>query len=146
MLRKVRGLLGVGLTWGTLWGAIMATIGFITMAVDPDSIDPGEHPLIIGAIVGMLGFVSGVSFGAILTLAEKRRTLRELSPWRAALWGALGAVALPLLTPMSNTLALIVAPLGAAFASASVAIARRAALRQGDQQRLLAVDDESPDA
>ena len=29
LLSKVRGLLGVGVTWGTLWGVIGAGVGFV---------------------------------------------------------------------------------------------------------------------
>jgi hypothetical protein len=68
--------------------------------------------------------VSGVAFAIILSVAEDRRTIRELSLWRVTLWGVLGAAAFPLLTPMNDALLLTACALGAACAAACVAIAR----------------------
>ena len=133
LLRKLRGALGIGLTWGVLWAAIGFLTGVIIGIVDPDSIDPGESPLIAGAIVGVVGFISGVGFSVLLSLTEARKSIRDLSPARAALWGMLGAAALPLLTGMPNQLALITCPLGAVFAGVSVAIARRGERRELEQ-------------
>jgi hypothetical protein len=42
LLRKVRGLVGVGLLWGVAWAAVLGTIGLIIGVADPASIDPGE--------------------------------------------------------------------------------------------------------
>ena len=138
LLRKLRGAIGVGLTWGVLWALIAFALGVIIGVVDPDSIDPGEEPWIMGAIVGTTGFVCGLVFSAILAFAEDRKTIRDLSPWRAALWGMLGSAALPLLTGMQDSVALNTVPLGALFASGSILIARRAALRDPEEQKLLA--------
>ena len=44
LLRKLRGAIGVGLTWGVLWALIAFALGVIIGVVDPDSIDPGEEP------------------------------------------------------------------------------------------------------
>ena len=41
-LRKVRGLVGVGLLWVIVWAAVLGTIGLIIGVADPASIDPGE--------------------------------------------------------------------------------------------------------
>jgi hypothetical protein len=101
-LRKLRGLVGIGLAWGTLWAAVTAVIGIVIGVFDPDSIDPGESPLIAGAIVGFQGFVAGVGFGILLSLAETRRTILDLSLIRVAVWGTLASAALPLLTGMPN--------------------------------------------
>jgi hypothetical protein len=125
LLRRLRGLVGTGLTWAVGWAAIAMAIGLVVGWLDPDSIDPGEGPLRIGSILGLVGFVSGVGFGLVLAVAERRRQLADLSVIRAALWGALGAAALPLLTSMENSTLLNVCPLGALFGAASVALARR---------------------
>jgi hypothetical protein len=140
LLRRLRGALGVAITWGVLWALIALVIGLVVGVLDPDSIDPGESPLMMSAIVGTVGFVCGLIFSAILSLAENRKTLRDLSPWRAGLWGMIGSAALPLLTGMQDSVALNTVPLGAIFAAGSVAIARRAALRDPEEQKLLSAD------
>src|SRR5688500_18852563 len=128
LLRKLRGIVGVGLTWGVVFVVLMFLVGTIIGIVDPDSIDPGEEPYRIGAIVGVLGFLSGVFFALLLALAERRKPIAELSAGRAAIWGALGAAAFPLLAGMPNAAEtlMFVCPLGAALASTTVALARRA--------------------
>jgi hypothetical protein len=141
-LRKLRGAIGVGVTWAVLWALIALVIGLVIGVLDPDSIDPGESPPAMAAIVGAVGFICGLLFSAILALAEDRKTLRDLSPLRAALWGAIGSAALPLLTGMQDSVALNTVPLGVLFASGSVMIARRSALHEGDEQQLLAADAE----
>ena len=141
LLRKLDGLIGVGLTWGILWAAIMVVIGMIIGVVDPDSIDPGEGLLRGGAIVGFQGFVAGVGFGILLSFAEIRKTILDLSLIRVAVWGMLASAALPFLTGMPIGMMWFVCTLGAASAAASVAIARRAELRDGGQRKLL--DSES---
>lgn len=88
-------------------------------------------------MVGFVGLVSGVCFGLLLSFAESRRTIVDLSLIRVAIWGILGSAALPLLTGMQNHLILFTCPLGAAFAAATVAIARRAELHAAQQPKLL---------
>ena len=129
LLRKLRGAAGMAITWGASWAVIGAGLSIVTGIVDPASIDRGEGPLGMGAVFGAVGSVSGFAFGLVMSFAERCRSLGELSLERAALWGVLGATALPLLTTMNNSLLLIVCPLGAAFAAASVAIAQRSGKR-----------------
>lgn len=131
-LRKARGVVGMGLLWGTVWAALMTAFGFGVMVVDPASIDPGEHPIVLGALMGLVGFVSGAGFGLLLSLTERKKSILNLSLGRAALWGMAGAAVIPLVTPTPNALLFILCPIGAACASASVAIARRAELRALD--------------
>ena len=128
-LRKCRGALGIGLTWGIAWAAIFAALSVVVGILDPDSIDPGEGPLRLGGIGAIFGFVSGVAFGATLALADGRKVLRKLSVGRAALWGAIGTAAFPLFTSVDNSMLIFVCPIGAALAAGSVAIAKRAELR-----------------
>ena len=144
LLRKVRGSLGLAAAWGAAWALIGAGLSIVTGIVDPSSIDAGEGPLRIGAIFGAIGAVSGFAFAIVMSLTERRRSIGDLSIGRAALWGALGAAALPLLTTMNNNLALIACPLGAAFAATSVALARRAqhdalALHESDSKPAIGV-------
>ena len=139
-LRKLRGVVSIGLTWGSLWGVLMALVGVGIGIFDPDSIDPGESVLVVGALMGLVGFVSGVLFGLLLAFAERRKTLRDLSLARVALWGALAAAVPPLLTGAAASMAFILCPLGAAFAAGSIALARRGEPR--DEERLTAGSSE----
>ena len=119
-------MLGIGLTWGVAWGLIGTLLGVIVGVVDPDSMDPGENALMVGALIGIVGFISGVAFSGVISFAERRKTARDLSVGRAALWGFVGAAGLPLLTTMNDQVLLVTGPLGAVFAAACVALARRA--------------------
>lgn len=127
-LRKCRGIAGVAITWGAVWGAVFATLALVIGIIDPDSIDPGETPLRIAGMGAVFGAVSGVAFGVLLSVAERRKTLRELSLTRVALWGAIASAVFPLLTPVDNGMLIIVCPIGAALAAGLVAIAKKGAL------------------
>jgi hypothetical protein len=128
-LRKCRGTLGMGAIWSVAWAGIFAAIWVVVGIVDPDSIDPGEGPLGVARIGAIFGFVSGIAFGVTLAMADGRKVLRSLSVGRAALWGAIGTAAFPLLTAVNNSMLIFVCPIGAALAAGSVAIAKRAQLR-----------------
>jgi peptidoglycan/LPS O-acetylase OafA/YrhL len=79
--RRVRGAVGMGLTWAIVWAPVALLIGLI---VDPtDSMD--EMWPMIGALPGFLG---GVVFSAVLGFAANRRKLGDLSIRKVALWGA----------------------------------------------------------
>jgi hypothetical protein len=101
------------------------------------------------------GFVGGVSFALILSVAESRRTLDQLSLWRVALWGFIGGIVLLLslaLLPMGpefsfRSLMIVltdVGLLGAGFAAGSVAIARQGDTRliEGDDGSLLSLEED----
>ena len=148
-LRRLRGLLGVGITWGTLWAAIGAGVGVVVGLVFPDAWD-GANPIVEWAIgMGLYGLVSGLGFGLFLSLRDGRKTILELSMRRAVLWGVLGAVAVPLLfgalgtfetgTTVADVLGavLVTGTLGGIFAPASIGMAKRAELRAPEGARLL---------
>ena len=73
----------MGATWGVTWGAVFATLGLIVGIIDPDSIDPGEGPLRIAAIGAFYGLITGAAFSLLLSVAERRRAITELSAGRA---------------------------------------------------------------
>jgi hypothetical protein len=134
-LRRIRGAVGMGLTWALVWGPVAVLIG---MAVDPDgSMD--EMWVAIGAYPGFLG---GVVFSAVLAIAARHRGLDDLPLSRVALWGAAAGLlvgTLPFLIgdPASDrpvwVLAAIVISaitlLSAASAAGSLALARMAEKR-----------------
>ncbi len=147
LLRRIRGLTGVGITWGALWGLIGAGIGFVLGVIDP-YLWSFENPVAVwGLGMAAYGFVSGIGFGALLSLADGTKVLGELSLRRVAVWGVLGSAAVPLLfVPFfgaGTTIAQIAgamgvtAMLGGTFAPGAVAIARRAELAAGRERELL---------
>lgn len=123
-LRRIRGAMGMGLTWALAWfGAGLVLL----LVIGPNAADV-PFPLFFG----FLGFIAGMTFSAILALAERRRTFEQMSLPRFALWGGaegvllaaamalgLGAGALLVLGP-------IFAVAGAGCASGSLLLARTA--------------------
>lgn len=143
LLRRLRGMLGMGITWAVGWAIVMFIIGTIIGVVDPDSLDAGEEPWRLAMIVGFVGLLSGTAFAAIFAGAERKKSIRDLSVLRSALWGALGGAALPLLTSMNDAVLFNTMPLGALFAASTVAIARRAALHEPEPAELLAAGNKN---
>lgn len=129
MLRRLRGALGVAVTWSVACAALFVGAFVITRIFDPGSIDPGEGPARVAGIGAVLGFATGAAFAALLALADRKKSISQLSVARAALWGALGTAAFPVFTQMNLSLVFIICPVGAALAAASVAVAKRAALK-----------------
>lgn len=139
ILRRIRGIIGTGITWAFGWAGVLVAVHLIG----------GFSLQYIGQTVfaGLVwGFVAGGGFGLVLSIAERRHTLGDLSLWRVALWGGMGGSILFLLTLLLVALAgsptsgvmgafVITVLLGAGFASGSVALAKRAdtKLIEGDE-------------
>lgn len=133
-LRRVRGAVGLGITWALFWAPVAVLIGFI---VDPDGSLDEMWPA-IGAYPGFLG---GVVFSIVLGIAARQRRIEELSVPRVAAWGALAGLmvgTLPFLIGepgASNVWVLAAVVIGtittlsAASAAASLALAQRAERR-----------------
>ena len=128
LLRKLRGVMGIGLMWGILWAAIFAAITIVAWIIDPEVIDDGEGPIRVGAIGGGIGLVSGVGFGIFLSLGESRKAIRDIALSRAARWGILASAVVPLVTGRRDQV-FVMCPIGAALAMAAVAIAGKAEVR-----------------
>lgn len=124
-LRRIRGAVGMGATWGAMWAAV----GFVPRWVLGMSSDL-PFPLLFGA----LGFIAGVTFSGLLALTEGRRRFDQMSLPRFAAWGAAGGLLLSALFVRGVSLGwgeLIAIPTtfalaSAACASLSLAVARRA--------------------
>ena len=97
--RNLRGALLMGLTWAIAWAPVGVLIGTI---IDPDgSMD--EPWVLVGTFPG---FLCGVVLFTLLRMAEGRRGLDELSPFRAAVWGAMAGLlvgVLPFVLGSQNT-------------------------------------------
>lgn len=88
-LRRIRGALGMGLTWGAT--------GFVAgMAIElihnlwPNPI--GAAVDIWPAVLAYPAFLGGVAFSVVLGIAGRRRRFDELSVPVVAAWGAVGGV------------------------------------------------------
>jgi predicted membrane protein len=135
-LRRIRAAVTMGLLWAVPWAAVAVLIG---MVVDPDGSMDEMWPL-IGAYPGFLG---GVLFSIVLSIAERHRRLAELSVRRFGAWGAAAGLAIGVLpfllgTPSADVdvarLATVVIGsftlMSAASAAGSLALARRGQARE----------------
>ena len=129
-LRRLRGIVAVGVTWGAVWAAFGAVIGVVALIVSPEVVDQGEGPVDIARILGTVGFISGAGFALLLATLEHGRGLLDVSMARVAAWGAAGGAVVPLLTDVANNQVVWTSPFGAALAASALAIARRAERRQ----------------
>ena len=128
-LRRIRGAIGMGVTWGAAW-SVAGLVPRWLFGFDPDV----PFPLVFG----VLGFVAGVAFAALLLLIERRRSFDQMSLPRFAAWGAIGGLLLSALFTRAASLGvgdvLAIVPTfalaSALCASGSLALARRAASRE----------------
>jgi hypothetical protein len=128
-LRRIRGAIGMGLTWGAAWGAA----GFVLAVVTRFKAD-APFPLIFF----VLGFIAGVIFSTFLALTEGRRRFDQMSLPRFAGWGATGGLLLSAVFAKAASLGwgdvLAIAPTfalaSAVCASGTLAVARRAVRRE----------------
>ena len=89
-LGRIRRAVLMAVTWAVVWAPLGVLIGMI---VDPDgSMD--EPWVAVGAYPG---FLCGVVFSAVLGITDSRRRLDELSLPRAAAWGAVSGLLVPVL-------------------------------------------------
>jgi hypothetical protein len=96
-LRRIRGAIGMGLTWAVGWAIGGLSIGVASILL------PGlpwnrffevfDAPL---PALAVPGFFAGLFFSAVLGIAGRGRRFRELSLPRFAAWGALGGLLLAL--------------------------------------------------
>ena len=128
-LRRIRGAIGMGFTWGAAW----SVAGMVPRWVFGFNADV-PFPLVFG----VLGFVAGIIFSGLLVLIEGRRTFDQMSLPRFATWGAIGGFLLSAVFARAASLGagdvFVIAPTFAvacaACASGSLALARRAERRE----------------
>lgn len=140
-MRRIRGAIGMGLTWAAAWFsagmALLLVVGF----------GAADVPFPLG--FGLLGFLAGITFSAVLGVVEGRRSFEQMSLPRFALWGAVGGLLFSGLFVTVASLGLdalaVLAPVfalsGAGCASGSLALARMA----GDRD-MLESGEANPDA
>ena len=95
-LRRLRGALGMGITWAVAWAGFGLLIGLGLLAGLPLGwfVDVFDAPL---PALGIPGFFSGAAFSLVLGVAARRRRFDQLSLPLFAGLGALGGVLLTLL-------------------------------------------------
>jgi len=135
-LKRLRGALGLGLTWAAAWAGVLSLLGLVVQAL---GVFPGwtfsvANYLSNAVLFGALGFVGGTVFSGILGFLGRRRSFDDLSLPRFAYWGFLGGLSVPiavwLISPWGVTpgalLGLIpFGLLGAGCSAGSLALARR---------------------
>ncbi len=135
LLRRIRGAIGMGLTWAFAWFAAGLVLLLI---VGPDAADV---PFPLG--FGLLGFLAGATFSGVLAIAERRRRFDQMSLPRFAGWGGAAGLLFSVLfvlgvavsgdaTLMDDLVFLgpLFAVAGAASAAGSLALARMAHERE----------------
>ena len=127
-LRRIRGAIGIGLTWAFAWfgaGMVLLLIGF-----------RADVPFPLG--FGFFGFLAGVTFSGVLGIVERRHRFDQLSLPRFAAWGCVGGLLLSgIFVPVAGLGAgtfLVLGPVfalsSAGCAAGSLAIARMAEDRE----------------
>ncbi len=136
-LRRIRGAVGMGLTWAAGWALVGGLIGLSWSLGLPMEwfVEVFDAPLPALAVPGFFG---GAVFSTVLGIAGRRRRFDELSLPRFGAWGAVGGLLLglfPSLVAVSTGAASVAAAaviigtltlLSAVSASSSLALARMA--------------------
>jgi hypothetical protein len=136
---RVRGALGMGVTWAVGWAPIGALYG-AAMGILP-GFGLLEASIMGATMFGALGFVGGGLFSTVLVITNGRRRFEELATPSFAAIGTVGGVALGVLGLLSRQVLIgggglgllesvvivgITGLLGTASAAGTLAIARRA--------------------
>jgi hypothetical protein len=135
-LRRIRGAIGIGLTWAVAWFLAGMVVLFI--------VGFGAADVPFPLFWGLLGFIGGVTFSGVLRLVEGRRRFDEMSMPRFAAWGGLGGFLLAgVLVPITGAGASLLLLLGPLFATAGAgcAVGSLALARMAEGGALEAVGD-----
>lgn len=134
-LQRLRGAIGLGLTWAAGWVPVGAVTGLITALALGFPL--GRVAANYAVLFGVLGFVGGTIFSTVVSIAEGRRRFAQLSLPRFVAWGALGGLMLGGLavtasilgsgfTILGAVIAGVATLLGAGSAAGTLVIARSA--------------------
>jgi hypothetical protein len=116
-LQRLRGAIGMGLTWAAAWAPLGAVTGWIAGVIlgFPLGVVTANYAMTFG----VLGFVGGTIFSTVLRVADGGRSFDQLSLPRFVVWGALGGLLLGALAVAAGLLGAGLTPLGAVIAGAS---------------------------
>jgi hypothetical protein len=92
VLRRIRGALVLASGWAVVW----MVVGIGVQLLGP-FLRAGRFAAALIEVTAwtITGFVSGALFSGVLAIAERRRTIAQLSAPRIALWGAVGGSLVP---------------------------------------------------
>ena len=141
LLRRARGVFVTGVLWAILWGVLGCAV-VLTLDISqsgPSELSRARLILVALTFFGVWGAVSGSVFAIALTVAERQRSIEDLSMGRVALWGAVGGATIPAvgtaasvlggaasrLQPDLIVLFAITSLLGSLCSAATLALARR---------------------
>ena len=140
IIRRLRGVLVTAFSWVVLWLPVGVLIGLVEGTPPECLYCPPNWFLLFLLAWSITAAVSGAAFSIVLMIAERRHSLAELSMARMASWGAIGAAVVPVVLMATDmiasgsdgvawgraaTVTVLAACLGAACASATLALARR---------------------
>lgn len=94
-ITRIRGAVGMGLTWAVGWGVAGLLIGVSSLLLP--GLPWGRFFEVFDAPLPMLsvpGFFAGLFFSLVVGVAGRRRRLEELSFGQVARWGAVGGLLL----------------------------------------------------
>lgn len=67
VVRQLRGVVGAGLLWAVGWAIVGAHVTLVVRLVRPADIGAGEHEWVVATLFGLVGFLSGVGFGLVMS-------------------------------------------------------------------------------
>ena len=133
-LKRIRGAVGMGLTWAVAWSGVGGIYG-LAMAILIDVGGPVGFAATVALYFAAYGFVGGSAFSVVLGIAESRRRFDQMSLPRFAAWGAAGGLLLSVFLMVTDgtlvwladaTTIGVMTMIGAGSAAGSLALARRA--------------------
>ena len=151
-LRRLRGVIKTGLTWAVGWAGLYGAFLLAAWAFGAEAQWELGPVLRLLFNVGTYGFLAGSTFGVVLSVLERHKSLEEITLRRIALWGGLGGLAVvTMLSVLYGTLVftyltpvILYTLLGIGSATGTVALARRgeSKLLEGEEEPLPALDGE----
>jgi hypothetical protein len=97
-LRRIRGAVGMGLTWAAGWALVVVLMGVTTILLPGTWLDlifaAADDELLMATVLP--AFTGGVVFSTVLGISGRHRRFDELSLPQFAAWGAVGGLLLSL--------------------------------------------------
>jgi len=144
-LRRLRGIIGTGLTWAVGWAVLWSVPVFILSRFGVFEGFYLEVFLRAALAVAGGGFIAGSAFGVLLSAFERRKKLEDLSLKRISLLGGIGGLALAAIFGITLWAPILVLTvLGVGFASGTVALAKRAdtKLIEGEEESVPSLQED----
>ena len=148
--RKVRGILGMAISWGVVWMPVNLAYLAYRLGADVRHLNSSFLPklaLSVAAHGFVAGAITGASFALILSALEQRKKLKQLIPWRVAWFGGLAgglsitlAAIIDVVTPGAlsvqqlGEMIIIYAATGTLLGMGTLALARSADLRSAVEE------------